>query len=133
MSEAREPGFEKRRRRRRLRGRRPAFMKRVGDPPTSFAHAEPRKASRLPAATSLVSTLRPFVALSDYLLLRLVEETRSRGGAVAIARATGFSKSHLSNVLSRQCPLGAALTLALAEMWGLRFEAPGSPLAMEAP
>jgi transcriptional regulator with XRE-family HTH domain len=61
--------------------------------------------------------------LAAYVADRLGRECAERRGAQAeIARALGFSRGHLSNVLRGQYSVGEDLAARLADYWGMTYD-----------
>jgi len=60
-------------------------------------------------------------AIGRYVRRRLAEECRTRGTAAKIARETGFTTAHLTNVQKSERGVGDDFAHAMAGYWGMTF------------
>lgn len=60
-------------------------------------------------------------AIGSYVRRRLLEECRTRGTAARIARETGFTTAHLTNVQKSERGIGDDFAHAMAGYWGLSY------------
>ncbi len=60
--------------------------------------------------------------VSDYVSDRLVRECKGTWGkAIDVARKTGFSSAHITNVMNRQRTTGDDFAMAVAKYWGIEY------------
>src|SRR6266498_3566443 len=60
--------------------------------------------------------------VGDYVRERLVAECRQKWGqALVIAKRTGFSAAHVSNVKDGHRNVGDSFAMAMADYWGMTY------------
>jgi hypothetical protein len=60
-------------------------------------------------------------AIGSYVRRRLSEECKTRGTAAKIARETGFTTAHLTNVQKSERGVGDDFAHAMADYWGMTY------------
>lgn len=71
--------------------------------------------------------------IRKYIVARLTRENNGRGFQAKLAKATGFTTAHISNVLSKGASIGDDFKRAMAKYWGISVDQLEAEAGVEIP